>query len=113
MWRESFVEGGPIATTTYFKCAKGEDLPTREMLEIYRSHCRALYTTCDNGHKEEAKEKTKTGLASIDGIEIVEEYEERGSAIVSRWRNPDEGWRVWCFGDARLVDDNYMEYYHL
>jgi len=113
MWRGCFVDGGPIATTTYFKCAKGEDLPTREMLEIYRSHCRALYTTCDNGRNEEMEEKTKSSLASIDGIEVIEEYEESGSAIVTRWRNADEGWRVWCFGGARLVDDEYMKYYHV
>ena len=112
MWRESFVEGGPLATTTYFKCARGEDLPTREMLDIYRTLCGDLYITCGNGHKEDGEEPTNQGLSSIEGVEILDEFEERGGAIVSRWRNEQEGWRVWCFGEASRVDDEFMNLYH-
>lgn len=113
MWRESFVEGGPIATTTYFKCAKGEDLPTREMLDTYRTHCDVLFSTCGRGHNADKQDVTNQGLASIDGLEVMEEYVETGGAIVCRWRNEEEGWRIWCFGEAKLVDDEYMRFYHL
>ncbi len=109
MWNEGMADGGPIATTTIFKCGQGEDLPTREMLELYKSRCRSLYITSSNNGDDNAEAK---GLKDIDGVEVLAEYTEKAGIIVSRWRTPEEGWKVHCFGEARKVDDGYLENYH-
>ncbi len=109
MWEDGMVEGGPIATTTIFCCAQGEDLPTREMLELYKGRCEKLYVTNSND-KEGSLGANE--LEGIDGVEVLDEIVEKAGIIVSRWQSPEEGWKVKSFGEARLVDDNYIERYH-
>ncbi len=110
MWEEGMVKGGPIATTTAFRCAKGEDLPRSEMLKLYKSKCKELYITNSDGQKEKT---TTAELEGINGVEVIDEYTEHAGIIVSRWHNEDEGWNVQCFGEARLVDDAFLQSYHV
>ena len=63
MWKEGMDEGGPIATTTIFRCSNGEDLPTREMLNLYKDRCKALFITNSDGDDE------KTIAEEFDGVE--------------------------------------------
>lgn len=109
MWEEGMAAGGPIATTTVFKCARGEALPTREMLELYRNKCKELYITSSDSKNDD----NDTGkLEGIDGVEVLDEMIEKAGIIVSRWRTNEEGWITRCFGEARMVDDKYLESYH-
>ena len=52
MWNEGMIKEGLLATTTAFKCRQGEDLPTREMLELYRHRCSCLFTTNGENGRE-------------------------------------------------------------
>lgn len=110
MWADGMVEEGPIATTTVFRCAKGEDLPTSEMLMLYKKKCKELYIT---NSEEEVETKESKELEGVDGIEVLDEIVEKTGIIVSRWKSEEIGWKVKCFGGARMVDDSYMERYHI
>ena len=110
MWKEGMVEGGPISTTTCFRCASGESLPTREMLEIYRTLSSRLYTT--NGVVNEISKSEVREFEGVEGIEVVEEIIDNEGVIISRWRTQEEGWKVYCFGTARLVDEAFIADYH-
>ena len=109
MWDEGMNEEKPIGTTTIFRCAKGEDLPTREMLNLYKTRCKALFITNCNSNTDNKETKD---LENVPGVEVLEEYTEKAGVIVCRWSSPKEGWKIQCFGEARLVDDNYLEKYH-
>lgn len=109
MWDEGMQVDGPIATTTIFRCAQGEDLPTREMLEIYKSRCKALYIT--NSNDKDEKEDA-TVFNGIHGVEVLDEITEKVGVIVARWHTPEEGWVIRCFGEAQLVDESYLAKYH-
>lgn len=110
MWLEGMVEGEPIATTTIFRVAKGENLPTKEMLTLYKKKCKELYITDSEDVEEIA---TVNDLGGIKGIEVLDEITEKAGIIVSRWRSQESHWKVRCFGCARLVDDSYLDKYHV
>ena len=110
MWADGMAEDGPIDTTTIFNCAQGEDLPTKEMLGLYKDKCRALFIT--NSVDERTEVHTK-GFEGVEGVEVIDEIVEKAGVIVSRWHSQEEGWNVQYFGSARKVDDGYMEKYHL
>lgn len=105
------IKGGPIATTTAFRCSRGENLPTREMLDLYRSICGQLYTT--NGESNAVNKKQIKEFEGVKGVEVIDEILEEEGVIVCRWHTPEEGWKVNCYGAARLVDDEFMKTYHV
>lgn len=109
MWKEGMIDGGPIATTTIFRCGQGEDLPTKAMLELYKKLSKELYITNCGDDKEEVENE----LGDISGIKVIEQYTEHSGVIVCRWKSPEQGWRVKCYGKATLVDDAYIQNYHI
>jgi hypothetical protein len=48
-----------------------------------------------------------------DGIEVIDEIIDDEGIIISRWRNEEEGWKIICYGTAKLVDDEFMKTYHV
>lgn len=114
MWVGGFVEGGPIATTTVFNNAESEDLPTREMLSIYHDKCKALYITYSDGQAEQTVEENKaiSILMEEGGIDVIDNFTEQAGVIICRWRSHEEGWKVKCYGEARLVNEGFLRGYH-
>lgn len=102
-------EGGPIATTTIFRCSNGEDLPTREMLNLYKDRCKALFITNSDGDDEKTIAEEFDG---VEGVEVIDRIIEKSGVIVNRWRSSEEGWITYCIGEAKEVDNRYMEKYH-
>lgn len=111
MWNEGMIKEGLIATTTAFKCGQGEDLPTSEMLELYRQRCSRLLTT--NGVNAVKDLRDVKDFEGADGIEVIDEIIDDEGIIISRWRNEEEGWKITCYGTAKLVDDEFMKTYHV
>ena len=109
MWKEGMDKGGPIATTTIFRCSNGEDLPTREMLNLYKDRCKALFITNSDGDDEKTIAEEFDG---VEGVEVIDRIIEKSGVIVNRWRSSEEGWITYCIGEAKEVDNRYMEKYH-
>ena len=99
-------KGGPIATTTIFRCSNGEDLPTREMLNLYKDRCKALFIT--NSDRDDEKTIAEE-FDGVEGVEVIDRIIEKSGVIVNRWRSSEEGWITYCIGEAKEVDNRYME----
>lgn len=114
MWKDGFIEGGPIATTTIFNNSESENLPTREMLSLYNDQCKELYITYSDGQPEQTDEEKRVikELSEEKGIEVLDEYTEKAGVIICRWHSSEEGWRIRHYGEARKVNEEYLMHYH-
>jgi hypothetical protein len=112
MWKKH-VEA-PIGVTTAFECKKKEveDLPRKDMLDIYSKLCGHLFITCDNDAGGVKGTTIKHDISASEGVEVLERIEESYGAVVSRWKPGSDGWNIACFGEGSLVNTEYLSNYH-
>ena len=110
IWKKHM--NNPVGVTTAFDCGNSEDLPHKDMLELYKNHCKSLYITYGNDAVKEIEEEHEMKPA-IEGIEVLEEVKETIGIVVSRWKSGEEDWKVYTFGEGHLVDEEYLKNYHI
>lgn len=114
MWPSDFIDSMPIATTTRFNCNNAENLPTRQMLEIYHSMCSNLYITSDDKNAVKAVERDDiVDLDKTENVELLELPVEDVGWVTFRSKPEEQEWRFRKFGTAKIVDEEFLKSYHV
>lgn len=113
MWPSDFTETMPVSTSTLFNCAKGESLPTKDMLKIYHEMSKEYYLTSDD--QKAFKQKERDDVKEIEensDITLLKMPVEGFGIVVCRWRPDTQEWVIRKFGRALQVDEDFISTYH-
>ena len=106
-WNENVKKDSLIGVTTIFKTSLGENLPHRDMLNKYHTHCSSQYITCG----EELSKQITDVLPSDETIRDITKLVVPG-IVVCRWSPDDKEWKQYTFGSATEVTDDFVNAYH-
>ena len=111
MWKTAMTD--PIAVTTAFQNTQSENHPRKAMLKEYMKYCTKLYTTCGIDDSESMGYKHQfNDIEESEDIQVVDAIEEGIGVVVCRWK-ANRGWEEHCLGEGSLVNQIYLDHYHV
>ena len=106
-WKELVKKDALIGVTTIYKSSNSENLPHKDMLSQYHTHCTHQYITCG---LEQNVQPTEVFPGDDTILDITKQ--DLPGIVVCRWSPDEKKWKRYTFGAAAEVTGEFLKNYH-